>query len=423
MLERVLTTDDQSQERLRALYDLSLELSSEQSVESVLSTALRQCLALTESEFGFIGLVVRERPVMEIAAIQGFHPAKSFFADYRFIPMRPNIFANSVLENRAVRSEDALTDPNRVGQPNGHPPVGTFLGVPLRIGDRPIGMIGVANRPMPYTDDHEQLMLTYAAQIAILIRNAQLLEALTSSNEQLETTVDERTRELQGARDELVAKAADLRDALTRTVDAQERERKRIAQDVHDGLNQLIIGALMQVKSGKDRLGLGHVSDADEALESALGVLRQVDNEIRRVVHHLHPPNLEALGLAAATRRLGERFEENYRVPFEFQIVGEQVRLRPEVEIAVYRIVQEALQNVGAHADADRVRVTMAFEDFSFRVAIDDDGRGFDVGAVIAGHYGLRSMRDRAEEFGGTFTITSRTQDGSHIAVEIPSVL
>ena len=420
MLEHVVPTDDQSQVRLRALYDLSLELSSERSVASVLSTALRQCLELTESEFGFIGLVT-DRPVMEIAAIQGFHPAASFFADHRFIPLRPNIFANSVLENRAVRSEDALSDPTRVGQPDGHPPVGTFLGVPLRIEDRPIGMIGVANRPLPYTDDHEQLMLTYAAQIAILIRNAQLLEALTTSNEQLETTVEQRTRELEGTKDELVAKAAHLREALTLTVDAQERERKRIAQDVHDGLNQLIIGALLQVRSGKDRLNDGHVDGADEALNSALGVLKQVDNEIRRVVHHLHPPNLEALGLAAATRRLGERFEEYYDVPCDIGIVGDQVRLRPEVEIAVYRIVQEALQNVGAHASASKVKVTLSFEDDLFRVTVQDNGAGFDVEAVTPGHYGLRSMRDRAEEFGGTIAITSTAEDGSHIAVQIPN--
>ena len=419
MLERVVTMEDQSQEWLRALYDLSLELSGEQSVDSVLSTALRQCLDLTESEFGFIGLVTA-RPVMEIAAIQGFHPAASFFADHRFIPLRPNIFANSVLENRAVRSEDALSDPHRVGQPDGHPPVGTFLGVPLRIEDRPIGMIGVANRPMPYTDDHEQLMLTYAAQIAILIRNAQLLEALTSSNEQLETTVVERTRQLEGTRDELVTKAADLKAALTLTVDAQERERKRIAQDVHDGLNQLIIGALLQVKSGKDRLSLGNLDQADDALDSALGVLRQVDNEIRRVVHHLHPPNLEELGLAAATRRLGQRFEEYYEVPCSLETIGDQIRLGPEVEIAVYRIVQEALQNVGAHAEASKVQVVMSFENSAFKVSIDDDGAGFDVDAVFAGHYGLRSMRDRAEGFGGTFGITSTFEDGSRIAVEIP---
>jgi GAF domain-containing protein len=72
------------------------------------------------------------------------------------IPLRPNIFARVVLENRSVRSDDATSDPQRVGQPDGHPPVGAFLGVPLRIQDRPIGMIGVANRPEPYDDEHEQ---------------------------------------------------------------------------------------------------------------------------------------------------------------------------------------------------------------------------------------------------------------------------
>ncbi|MCB0028456.1 MAG: GAF domain-containing protein, partial [Anaerolineales bacterium] len=86
--------------------------------------------------------------------------------------------ARSVIENRPVRSDDAMVDPLRVGQPAGHPPVRTFLGVPLRLRNKPIGMIGVANRPEPYSDAEEQLLMTYAAQVAIVIRNVQLFAEL-----------------------------------------------------------------------------------------------------------------------------------------------------------------------------------------------------------------------------------------------------
>jgi signal transduction histidine kinase len=98
-------------------------------------------------------------------------------------------------------------------------------------------MIGLANRLEPYDLDHEQLLLTYAAQVAIVIRNAQLYEQLTTANEALERKVASRTQELEEAKASLAQKANQLQQLLTETVDVQERERQRIAQDLHDGSN------------------------------------------------------------------------------------------------------------------------------------------------------------------------------------------
>src|SRR3990172_5074862 len=137
----------QQRERLEALYRLAVELSAVRDLQSVLNTALRHCLELTDSQFGFIGLNTPDGSAMDVAAIQGFHPASKFYAHFHLIPLRPSIFARVVLENRPIRSADAMTDPTRVGQPRGHPPTRAFLGVPLLVRHKPIGMIGVANRP------------------------------------------------------------------------------------------------------------------------------------------------------------------------------------------------------------------------------------------------------------------------------------
>ena len=184
---------------------------------------------------------------MDVVAIHGFQASPHFYARNHLIPLRPNIFARAVLENRPVRSLDALTDEHRVGQPRGHPPVGAFLGVPLCLQGTPIGMIGVANRLTPYTVEHEHLLTTYAAQVAIAIRNAQLYEELRSAKDELERKVDERTHELALAKEALAEKARQLRLLLAQTVSGQERERARIAHDMHDGLNQLIIGAILEL--------------------------------------------------------------------------------------------------------------------------------------------------------------------------------
>ncbi|HDH03885.1 MAG TPA: GAF domain-containing protein, partial [Actinobacteria bacterium] len=363
-------------ERLKALYDLGVELSALRSVPEVLDTALAHCLDLTASQFGFIGLVDPDITALEIVAIRGFHPSRAFFSEHRTIPLRPNLFASVVLENQAARVDDAQTDPNRVGQPSGHPLVGTFLGVPLRFHDHAIGMIGVANRQSPYDDDHERLIDTYAAQVSIVIRNAQLNEALEEANEGLERTVAERTSELNAAKDTLARHADELRSVLTETVDVQEHERRRIARDLHDGVNQLLIGAMLELKAIEERLrGLAQnptlqdlntegdptvagelkteetdpqpagaelsagapsvdPTDLPNSLSATLGILRQVEQEVRRVVNDLHPPTLETLGLPAAVKRLTERLARFFAVSCDVEVLGDARRVSARSEVA-----------------------------------------------------------------------------------------
>jgi GAF domain-containing protein len=129
-------------------------------------------------------------------------------------------------------------------------------------------MIGLANRPAPYGDEQERLALTYASLIAVLVHNAQLYERLEETNARLERVVAERTGELAAARDALAEKASRLQAVLTETVDTQEQDRQRIAEDIHDGINQLLIGALLELTSGQHRIEAGQ----PEAASAALGL-------------------------------------------------------------------------------------------------------------------------------------------------------
>lgn len=414
---------DDTQHQVDALYHLAVELSGLRGVDNVLDVALRQCLTLTGSQFGFIGLVNHAATALEIAAIHGFHPTHEFFAGHRMIPLRPSIFAIAVLENRPVRSLDARFDVRRIGQPDGHPEVRTFLGVPLRLNDEPIGMIGVANRAGPYQDGHERLLLTYAAQIAIVIRNAQLYERLANTNAELEQKVAERTSQLHDASEELSRKAADLKTALVETVEAQEKERQRIARDVHDGINQLLIGALLELTSGQRRIELGQLEAARQSLESSKTILRSVETEIRRVVHDLHPPMLEGLGLPAAIRRLCEQFEGFSGVACRTFVEGETARMPGQAEITVYRIAQEALHNILVHARAEKAEVDLIFEPDGLRLEVRDNGIGFDPEAVRSapnGHIGMISMRQRAESLGGELQVESTAGPGTVVRALVP---
>jgi len=410
-------------QRLQALYHLAVELSAQRSLESVLDTALQHCLDLTGSQFGFIGLNTADNKALDVVAIQGFHPSQQFYRHNHLIPLRPNVFARAVLEDRAVRSDDARIDPQRVGQPKGHPPVVTFLGVPLRSNDIPIGMIGVANRPDPYDTDHEQLLMTYAAQVAIVIRNAQLYEQLKTANQELERKVTNRTDQLQKAKEALAQKAAQLQQLLTETVNVQERERQRIAQDMHDGTNQLLIGAMLELKSARERLDNGNLLQADESLETVQNILYRVEAEIKRMIYDLRPPTLDALGLAPALRRYADRFERYSGIPCALQVVGKPVRLSSHVEICVYRLMQEALQNVSAHAQARQAGVSITFSENSLKLTVEDDGQGFDLEAVQQNNhvnFGLLSMKERAQSLGGQLAIQTASGQGTRVKLVVP---
>ncbi len=409
--------------RLEALYDLALELSAERRLEPVLDVALRQCLELTESEFGFIGLVPPGAETIDIVAILGFHPAPEFFTEHRTIPLRPNVFSRVVLEDHPVRTVDASTAPGRVGQPGGHPPVGAFLGVPLRVDGSPIGMIGVANRPVPYDEDHERLLPTCGGLVAMHVRNAQLYEALSTANDSLERLVGERTRELAAAHDALAEKAERLQAVLADMANTGEQERRRIASDLHDGVNQLLIGAMLEVGSARHRLEAGQSGSAATALSSAQLILSQVESEIRRVVNDLHPPVLEGLGLTSAVRDLAERFEAVCGVECRLAVTGEPRRIPSRAEIGLYRMCQEALRNVAVHANARRVDISLAFGARAVTVAIHDDGRGFDPLAPLCtanGGFGLESMRRRIEELTGHWSVVSRPSLGTSVLAWVP---
>jgi signal transduction histidine kinase len=417
------STELESRHRLEALHHLAVELSGLHDVDSVLDVALRHCLDLTGSQFGFIGLGGLNTDAMEIAAIHGFHPSADFFSTHRLIPLRPNVFANAVLENRPVRSSDARADPNRVGQPLGHPEVRTFLGVPLRLNDRPIGMIGVANRPDPYDLDHERLLLTYAAQVAIVIHNARLYQQLEQSNEDLERTVDERTRQLRVAGEELAVKAGELRRALTQTVDTQEHERQRIARDLHDGINQLLIAAMLELTSAKRRMERGSMDEGMATLGAAQDILRDVEAEIRRVVHDLHPQVFEGLGLAAATRQLVDEFEDQTGVRCEVEVIGDVGMASPAVGVCAYRILQECIHNVSSHAGASRLWVRLTSSEGDVVLEVIDDGIGFDTSATSSnGSLGLRNMRRRAESLDGHLEVGSTLGSGTAVRAVLPSV-
>jgi GAF domain-containing protein/DNA-binding CsgD family transcriptional regulator len=159
------------------LYAISVQIASLHILPEIYDLALTYCLALTESETGFIGLVNEGRVDMDLVAVKGFAPPDpKFFERFRRMPLRPTVFGIVITEGRPNISDDVENDPASAGQPPGHPRVRRFLGVPLRVSDDVIGMIGVGNKQKGYGPEDERLLSTFANQVAVAIDNAMLHE-------------------------------------------------------------------------------------------------------------------------------------------------------------------------------------------------------------------------------------------------------
>ncbi|MFF4778469.1 sensor histidine kinase [Microtetraspora fusca] len=209
-----------------------------------------------------------------------------------------------------------------------------------------------------------------------------------------------------------VRMASDLQRSRERILAAREEERRRLRRDLHDGLGQTLSAMAMTVNVA--RLSLGRSpSTTDELLRDLGAGMDAVTGDIRRLVYGLRPPALDDLGLAGAVRALAEEAPPAAEVVVE----GETSGLPAAVEVAAYRVVQEALTNVRRHARAERVRVTLS-RDTELRVTVTDDGIGLpeDRRAGV----GTSSMRERAAELGGSCVIASAPGGGTTVEARFP---
>src|SRR5690606_24128184 len=180
---------------------------------------------------------------------------------------------------------------------------------------------------------------------------------------------------------------------------------------------------MLELKSAHKRMADGDLERAEESIKAVQDVLRRVEAEIKRVIYHLRPPTLDALGLAPALRRYAEQFYRYSGIPCNVLITGGAVRLPSKVEISVYRLVQEALQNASAHARANAVTVAVEFAPATLHLSIRDDGKGFDLERTNkenGGRLGLLGMQERTEALGGQIKIETAPGQGTVIELEIP---
>ncbi|MFN0071409.1 MAG: histidine kinase [Chloroflexota bacterium] len=273
-----------------------------------------------------------------------------------------------------------------------------LITIPLVVGDRVLGVLALGG-PVSETpsDDDQRLLQAVGSQIGMSIEKAQLWEQL-QEKEQVRAGL------------------------LQKVISAQEEERKRIARELHDETSQMLTSLAVGLKL------LEGTPDQDR-MRAHAAELRELAASTIRAVHtlafELRPSVLDDLGLVAAVGRYCRSLQQR-GLDVDFHVAGmEDTRLAPETEIAVYRIIQEALTNVVRHSEATEASVVLERRAHSILAIVEDNGRGFNVDQLLDSSMrdrslGLYGMHERAALVGATLTIESSLGNGASVFVETP---
>lgn len=273
----------------------------------------------------------------------------------------------------------------------------------IRAASRCVGYAALAS-PLPILPDDD----ARRTRDMLLARIEATSRRLAESNERLASAVTERT----------IADAARLR-LLRRLVVAEEVERRRIARDLHDDLGQrltslrLTLDALSPVFTGR--------SDLSEAFHEALRLLHQIDQSLDFLAWDIRPPALDELGLTKVLENYVAEWSRHADVRAVFHAGPRDTeRFAPEVESSVYRIAQEALNNVAKHAGAQSVNVLLEQRGGDVVLIIEDDGAGFSEREATRRMNGLTGMKERAAAVGGTLELEPTPDGGTTVHAHIP---
>jgi signal transduction histidine kinase len=372
---------------LDELYQVSqavLSVTRQMPVRDVLQVIVRSARSLVGARYAALGVPDEGDSFAEFV-VDGMSSAQ--WQAIGPLPRRHGMLAVLLNEGKPERLADIRADPRFEGWPDHHPDMSHFLGVPVRDGERILGIIFAATKVSAaaaghgFTGRDEEILALFAAHAAIALTNARLYE---------------RSREL-----------------------SVLQERSRLARELHDAVTQKLFGIRAHARAAAV---LAAREPADPARVQAeidvIGTLgAQAHAELRAVIDGLAPPDLEAAGLAESLRRYAGLAGPAHGIRITFT-AAELPALGPQAEAALYRVGQEALTNALRHSGADGVRVALTRSARRAVLEVADDGHGFPPDMPSSG-LGLASMRERASAAGGVLTIRSGKK-GTLVRMKVP---
>ncbi|MEJ2708578.1 MAG: PAS domain S-box protein [Anaerolineales bacterium] len=273
----------------------------------------------------------------------------------------------------------------------------SWMGLPILVHDEIRGFLELlSSEREEFERAQAALAQALVHQAAVALENAQLFEQVRINNLQ-------------------------IRKMAREIVSAQEKERKRIARDLHDDAGQSLIALIINLNLIRTDLP-ENLTVEKQSLTEAAEMAKSTMRKLRLLTHDLRPPELDSLGLNSVLKDMCLSLEQQTHLGIEYR--GAEISQLPEiVTISLYRILQEALTNVVKHARATRIRVSLEAGEEALMLSIEDDGRGFNPGAVSTGRkggIGLIGIRERLELIGGQLEIVTQPGSGTQLIARIP---
>jgi signal transduction histidine kinase len=384
-------------EELRALNSLAATVSQSLDLEQLLKMALQKTLEVTHGTMGVIHLADASLTTFEAAASLG----SSTVIECGLLNHKEHVCAcHRVLNSGQPEMVNHFSQcPLLTEEALAAFPISGFVALPLKFKDRILGILKIVySREQSLTENDFRLLDSIGYHIGLALENSRLYED--------------------------VKEKEDLRGKLLGDViNAQEEERKRIAREIHDEYGQTLAGLMMNIESCEYTM-LPEQHELKKKLENSKGAIVTALEEMRRLALDLRPAALDDLGLAAAIRsHARSRLEEaGVNVRFEIDDLGK--RLDSSRQTALFRIIQESINNISKHAGAQKVKIGIKVERDRILVDIEDDGVGFALvsakARIGARSLGLLGIEERTALLGGKFQVQSQPGKGTRLTIEIP---
>jgi signal transduction histidine kinase len=377
--------EDSGADALRGrLIEAARALVSDTDLDTTLSRVVSAAIEITGARYGALGVLDEERAGLERFIHHGVD--ETVAAAIGHLPRGRGLLGLLIEDPQPLRVEDIGSHPRAHGFPAGHPPMSAFLGVPIELGGEPWGNLYLTEKAggAAFNEEDERNVVTLAGWAAVAIANARSVAAVR------------------------------LREAMA----AAEHERRQWARELHDETLQGLAFLRFTLGSARD--------DPQRLGEIAPRMLEQIDLEItnlRALISDLRPDSLDEIGIEAALESLAQRMgqrTDRARIEVETSRFGRD-RLRAPLEIAIYRVVQEAITNAIRHGGAERIRVRLRRSRGWVEVSVTDDGGGFDPDDVVPG-FGLQGMHERAELARGRLEIESEPGRGTEVSLRLPLI-
>ena len=388
------------QHQLLALNRISSAVSGLEDLDAILNVGLDTVLEIIHGTIG--GILLPDDPTQKL-----YHRVQRGLSA-RFteeLQLRPGegIVGQVAQTGQPILLRDISEDP-RTARPDlvGAEGLKAFVCAPLKAKNQVVGVMYIASyRPGQFTAEDTYLLNLIGDQLGTAIEQARLVEGLSRASERYQTL---------------------LQHVLT----AQEGERKRIARELHDETSQMLTGLALHLQAVIEMTEMAEVKDTRiiERLKKAHALAVQTGIEITKLLNDLRPTLLDSLGLAPAIQRYVETWLQPIGIHASIQTRGSD-RLPSEIEVALFRITQEAINNIVKHSEAKNARINLECDAHSCRLRIEDDGKGFDMREIarIDEHgrgVGVLSMQERVALVGGGCTVRSQPGQGTEIIVEVP---